>query len=168
MRALWRCSSVRSTPRHPHEDGVWWGWARARGARGHVPGSSRRRLRHSDDRPVSPAVGSARARPIRYYHPVGFALKQIALELGFVTSVGPLVRSSYHAHETAGATGTRGRTLIALASSCDPRCDVVAAGRGPQRTRLAQTAAGLASATVSAVSIDDGASASIAARLVIV
>jgi lipoic acid synthetase len=41
----------------------------------------------------------------RYYHPDEFrALKQIALELGFVhVESGPLVRSSYHAHETADA-----------------------------------------------------------------
>ena len=42
---------------------------------------------------------------IRYYHPDEFrALKQIALDLGFVhVESGPLVRSSYHAHETADA-----------------------------------------------------------------
>jgi lipoic acid synthetase len=42
---------------------------------------------------------------IRYYHPDEFQeLKQIALELGFVhVESGPLVRSSYHAHETADA-----------------------------------------------------------------
>src|SRR2546425_6970737 len=42
---------------------------------------------------------------IRYYHPDEFgALKQIALGLGFVhVESGPLVRSSYHAHETADA-----------------------------------------------------------------
>ncbi len=41
----------------------------------------------------------------RYYHPDEFrALKQIALEMGFVhVESGPLVRSSYHAHETADA-----------------------------------------------------------------
>ena len=40
---------------------------------------------------------------VRYYHPNEFArLKQIALDLGFVhVESGPLVRSSYHAHETA-------------------------------------------------------------------
>ena len=40
---------------------------------------------------------------VRYYHPDEFArLKQIALDLGFVhVESGPLVRSSYHAHETA-------------------------------------------------------------------
>ena len=39
----------------------------------------------------------------RYYHPDEFhELRQIALELGFVqVNSGPLVRSSYHAHETA-------------------------------------------------------------------
>src|SRR5438094_644557 len=49
---------------------------------------------------------SADHAPIaRYYHPDEFrALKQIALELGFVhVESGPLVRSSYHAHETANA-----------------------------------------------------------------
>ena len=42
---------------------------------------------------------------VRYYHPDEFHdLKQIALELGFVqVDSGPLVRSSYHAHETADA-----------------------------------------------------------------
>ena len=42
---------------------------------------------------------------IRYYHPDEFrALKQIALDLGFVhVESGPLVGSSYHAHETAHA-----------------------------------------------------------------
>ena len=40
---------------------------------------------------------------VRYYHPDEFAdLKRIALELGFIhVESGPLVRSSYHAHETA-------------------------------------------------------------------
>jgi lipoic acid synthetase len=42
---------------------------------------------------------------VRYYHPNEFAdLKRIALDLGFVhVESGPLVRSSYHAHETADA-----------------------------------------------------------------
>ena len=42
---------------------------------------------------------------VRYYHPDEFQeLKQIALDLGFVhVESGPLVRSSYHAHETADA-----------------------------------------------------------------
>jgi lipoic acid synthetase len=42
---------------------------------------------------------------VRYYHPDEFqSLKQTALELGFVhVESGPLVRSSYHAHETADA-----------------------------------------------------------------
>ena len=41
----------------------------------------------------------------RYYHPDEFArLKQLALELGFAhVESGPLVRSSYHAHEQAEA-----------------------------------------------------------------
>jgi lipoic acid synthetase len=43
----------------------------------------------------------------RYYHPDEFAeLKAIARDLGFVhVESGPLVRSSYHAHETADAYG---------------------------------------------------------------
>ena len=47
----------------------------------------------------------AHAPMIRYYHPDEFReLKQIALDLGFVhVESGPLVRSSYHAHETADA-----------------------------------------------------------------
>jgi lipoyl synthase len=42
---------------------------------------------------------------VRYYHPDEFSrLKEIALDLGFVhVESGPLVRSSYHAHETADA-----------------------------------------------------------------
>jgi len=42
---------------------------------------------------------------VRYYHPDEFRnLKQVALDLGFVhVESGPLVRSSYHAHETADA-----------------------------------------------------------------
>jgi lipoyl synthase len=45
------------------------------------------------------------AAMVRYYHPDEFAdLKREALKLGFVhVESGPLVRSSYHAHETADA-----------------------------------------------------------------
>jgi len=45
------------------------------------------------------------AAMVRYYHPDEFReLKTIALEMGFVhVESGPLVRSSYHAHETADA-----------------------------------------------------------------
>ena len=48
---------------------------------------------------------SAHARLVRYYHPDEFrTLEHIALDLGFVhVESGPLVRSSYHAHETAEA-----------------------------------------------------------------
>jgi lipoic acid synthetase len=49
---------------------------------------------------------SARHAPlVRYYHPDEFRhLKEVALDLGFVhVESGPLVRSSYHAHETATA-----------------------------------------------------------------
>jgi len=44
---------------------------------------------------------------VRYYHPDEFAeLKRIALDLGFVhAECGPLVRSSYHAHEQTEAYG---------------------------------------------------------------
>lgn len=47
----------------------------------------------------------AHAPMVRYYHPEEFReLKQIAVDLGFVhVESGPLVRSSYHAHETADA-----------------------------------------------------------------
>jgi lipoic acid synthetase len=47
----------------------------------------------------------AHAPMARYYHPDEFrALKTAALDLGFVhVESGPLVRSSYHAHETADA-----------------------------------------------------------------
>jgi lipoic acid synthetase len=48
---------------------------------------------------------AAHAPMARYYHPDEFSdLKRIALGLGFVhVESGPLVRSSYHAHETADA-----------------------------------------------------------------
>ena len=48
---------------------------------------------------------ASHAAMVRYYHPDEFAdLKRIALDLGFVqVESGPLVRSSYHAHETADA-----------------------------------------------------------------
>jgi lipoic acid synthetase len=48
---------------------------------------------------------TSHAPMVRYYHPEEFReLKQIALDLGFVhVEAGPLVRSSYHAHETADA-----------------------------------------------------------------
>jgi lipoyl synthase len=47
----------------------------------------------------------AHAAMARYYTPAEFAeLKRVALDLGFVhVESGPLVRSSYHAHETADA-----------------------------------------------------------------
>jgi lipoic acid synthetase len=47
----------------------------------------------------------AHAPMARYYHPDEFReLKETALDLGFVhVESGPLVRSSYHAHETADA-----------------------------------------------------------------
>ena len=47
----------------------------------------------------------------RYYHPDEFAdLKRVALDLGFVhVESGPLVRSSYHAHETADAYAAAAR-----------------------------------------------------------
>ncbi|HEY7170712.1 MAG TPA: lipoyl synthase [Vicinamibacterales bacterium] len=47
----------------------------------------------------------AHAPMVRYYHPDEFRdLKRAALEMGFVhVESGPLVRSSYHAHETADA-----------------------------------------------------------------
>jgi lipoic acid synthetase len=48
---------------------------------------------------------------VRYYHPDEFAeLKRAALEMGFVhVESGPLVRSSYHAHETADAYAAAAR-----------------------------------------------------------
>jgi lipoic acid synthetase len=48
---------------------------------------------------------AAHAPMTRYYHPEEFAeLRRIALDLGFVhVDSGPLVRSSYHANETADA-----------------------------------------------------------------
>jgi len=50
----------------------------------------------------------------RYYTPEEFAfMKQEALKIGFRhVESGPLVRSSYHAHEQAESTGRVGRTLF--------------------------------------------------------
>jgi lipoic acid synthetase len=52
----------------------------------------------------------AHAAMTRYYHPDEFrALKRAALDLGFVhVEAGPLVRSSYHAHEQADAARAAG------------------------------------------------------------
>ena len=52
---------------------------------------------------LRPSAGHAPM--LRYYHPDEFSnLKETALDLGFVqVESGPLVRSSYHAHETADA-----------------------------------------------------------------
>ena len=46
---------------------------------------------------------------VRYYHPSEFAeLKQQALDMGFGhVESGPLVRSSYHAHEQADSLAAR-------------------------------------------------------------
>ena len=48
---------------------------------------------------------AAHAQMVRYYHPDEFMqLKELALGKGFVhVEAGPLVRSSYHAHEQADA-----------------------------------------------------------------
>ena len=56
---------------------------------------------------------------VRYYHPDEFhALKQAALEMGFVhVESGPLVRSSYHAHETADAYDNVSRASRASANA---------------------------------------------------
>jgi lipoic acid synthetase len=53
----------------------------------------------------------AHAPMVRYYHPDEFReLKRAALDLGFVhVESGPLVRSSYHAHETADAYSAAAR-----------------------------------------------------------
>jgi lipoic acid synthetase len=54
---------------------------------------------------------AAHAPMVRYYHPDEFAdLKTAALAMGFVhVEAGPLVRSSYHAHETADAYAAAAR-----------------------------------------------------------
>jgi len=54
------------------------------------------------------------ARMVRYYHPDEFAaLKHAALDRGFVhVESGPLVRSSYHAHEQADAFDAMARPKI--------------------------------------------------------
>jgi lipoic acid synthetase len=58
---------------------------------------------------LRPSAGHAPM--VRYYHPQEFAdLRQVALALGFVhVESGPLVRSSYHAHETADAYAAAAR-----------------------------------------------------------
>ena len=58
---------------------------------------------------LRPSAGHAPM--VRYYHPDEFRdLKQVALDLGFVhVESGPLVRSSYHAHETADAYAAAAR-----------------------------------------------------------
>jgi lipoyl synthase len=58
---------------------------------------------------LRPSAGHAPM--VRYYHPDEFAdLEQVALALGFVhVESGPLVRSSYHAHETADAYAAAAR-----------------------------------------------------------
>jgi lipoic acid synthetase len=58
---------------------------------------------------LRPSAGHAPM--VRYYHPDEFAdLKRVALDLGFVhVESGPLVRSSYHAHETADAYAAAAR-----------------------------------------------------------
>jgi lipoic acid synthetase len=54
---------------------------------------------------------ASHAPMVRYYHPDEFRdLKDLALEMGFVhVESGPLVRSSYHAHETADAYAAAAR-----------------------------------------------------------
>jgi len=83
---------------------------------------------------------------VRYYHPDEFAqLKRIALDLGFVhAECGPLVRSSYHAHEqtesydralAAGAADS-GRLRAASASPADvQRAEAGEPGRGSAERR---------------------------------
>jgi lipoic acid synthetase len=58
---------------------------------------------------LRPSAGHAPM--VRYYHPDEFRdLKERALEMGFVhVESGPLVRSSYHAHETADAYAAAAR-----------------------------------------------------------
>jgi lipoic acid synthetase len=58
---------------------------------------------------LRPSAGHAPM--VRYYHPDEFAeLKTAALDMGFVhVESGPLVRSSYHAHETADAYAAAAR-----------------------------------------------------------
>ena len=101
------CSTGRGViaPTSPPRPASWSAWAR----------STTRSSRSSTicDTPAcrfSPSVSTCarqpkHARMVRYYHPDEFAaLKQAALDRGFVhVESGPLVRSSYHAHEQADA-----------------------------------------------------------------
>ena len=65
----------------------------------------------------------------RYYHPDEFRqLKEIALEMGFAhVESGPLVRSSYHAHEQADAfrTATRGPARLRARARFPRECHSV-------------------------------------------
>jgi len=58
---------------------------------------------------------------VRYYHPDEFAeLKRLALARGFIhVESGPLVRSSYHAHEQADAFDAAGRTAADADTATD-------------------------------------------------
>ena len=64
-----------------------------------------RRRRRSSPSASTCGRRQSHLRMVRYYHPDEFAeLKRIALDLGFGhVESGPLVRSSYHAHEQADA-----------------------------------------------------------------
>ncbi len=63
----------------------------------------------------------------RYYTPEEFReLKRIALELGFGhVESGPLVRSSYHAHEQADSYTTKTRSNQPSATCCSGRLSSV-------------------------------------------
>ena len=85
---------------------------------------------------------AAHAPMVRYYHPDEFAeLKRIALDLGFVhVESGPLVRSSYHAHETADAYAARCvQRQLTKKSSASFRA-AAASTRPRRRTAANQTA----------------------------
>ena len=62
---------------------------------------------------------------VRYYTPAEFAeLKRIGLELGFGhVESGPLVRSSYHAHEQADAALVNGNRVIGNRATVTPTTD---------------------------------------------
>ena len=106
-RARWNCSIAHAATsrQSPPRPASWWALAR-------------RSTRSSPYSTICGSVGVSiltigqylrptpqHARMTRYYHPDEFAeLKAIALGKGFVhVESGPLVRSSYHAHEQADA-----------------------------------------------------------------
>ena len=95
----------RSRPR----PASWWASARSRTSWSRCSRTCARSAWRSSRSASTCGRRADHAPMTRYYHPDEFAeLKRIALGLGFVhVEAGPLVRSSYHAHEQADAAAPR-------------------------------------------------------------